>query len=218
MFRPQKGPMSQEPRLSSSDNNDSGLPGLERYRSYLMLLARVQVNPHLRDPVDVSGIVQQTFLEAHQNIASFRGRSSEQLAAWLRQILARNLADALRGMGAAKRDVARQCSIDDALANSSARLAGWLVADQSSPSQYAQRVERAVELADALAALPDAQREALVMQYWQECSVAEIAAHLGRTPAAVAGLLKRALKQLKVLLHHSGADVEGRRSFGKTQS
>src|SRR5947208_15558759 len=98
MFRPQKGPMSQEPRLSSSDNNDSSLPGLERYRSYLMLSARVQVTPHLRDPVDVSGIVQQTFLEAHQNIASFRGRSSEQLAAWLRQILARNLADALRGM------------------------------------------------------------------------------------------------------------------------
>jgi RNA polymerase sigma-70 factor (ECF subfamily) len=178
----------------------AGVPELERYRHYLMLLARSQVDPRLRDPVDLSGVVQQTFLDAHQNLAQFRGATPEQMAAWLRQILAHNLADAMRGLGAAKRDLRRHRSLEEAMNHSSARLGMWLAANQSSPSQHAQCEERAVLLADALAALPEFQREALVLQYWHGYSLAEIAQHLGRTPAAVAGLLKRGLKQLHELL------------------
>ena len=177
-----------------------GKPGLERYRQYLLLLARSQVDPRLRDPVDLSGVVQQTFLEAHQKLAQFRGTSPEQLAAWLRQILAHNLADAMRGLGAAKRELRRRQSLEDAMSQSSVRLGAWLAADQSSPSQHAQGEERAMQLADALAQLPDAQREALVLQYWHSYTLAQIAEHLGRSPAAVAGLLKRGLKQLQALL------------------
>ncbi len=173
---------------------------LERYRHYLVLLARSQVNPRKRDAIDLSGVVQQTFLDAHQKLGQFRGSAPEQLTAWLRQILAHNLADAMRGLGAAKRDIARQRSLEGAICKSSAQLAGWLAADQSSPSQHLQREERAIQLADALASLPESQREALVLQYWHGYSLAEIAQHLERTPAAVAGLLKRGLKQLRALL------------------
>jgi RNA polymerase sigma-70 factor (ECF subfamily) len=80
------------------------------------------------------------------------------------------------------------------------RLQAWLVADQSSPSQQAERHEQAVRLADALAQLPDAQRQALVLQHWHGWSLADIAAHLGRSPAAVAGLLHRGLQRLRTLL------------------
>ena len=177
-----------------------GTPDLERYRQYLLLLARSQVEAHLHDPIDLSGVVQQTFLEAHQNLADFRGTSAEELAAWLRQILSHNLADAMRGLAAAKREPHRQQSLEEALEQSSVRLGAWLAADQSSPSQHAQVEERAVQLADALAQLPDAQRTALMLQYWHGYTLAQIAAHLGRTPAAVAGLLKRGLKQLQTLL------------------
>ena len=55
-------------------------------------------------------------------------------------------------------------------------------------------------LADALAQLPDAQREALVLQHWHGWTLAQIGEHMERTPAAVAGLLKRGLKRLRDLL------------------
>lgn len=176
---------------------------LERYRHYLTLLARVQIEPGRQQWVDASDVVQQTFLEAHAKWGQFRGTSDAERVAWLRQILANNLADAFRGLGRVKRDAARTVSLEREVEQSSTKLAGWLQADGSSPSAAAHRGERAVLLADALAELPDAQREALVLQYWHGWSLNQIAAHLGRTPAAVAGLLKRALRHLRERLGES---------------
>ena len=179
---------------------ERGDRALDQYREYLTMLARVQLDPRLRDKLDPSDVVQQTLLDAHQKQEQFRGQTEAEKAAWLRQILARNLVDALRAYGRAKRDVARERSLDAAVEQSSQRLAAWLVAEQSSPSQKFDRRERAVQLANALAALPEAQREALVLQHWHGFSLAEIGQHMGRSPAAVAGLIKRGLRQLRGLL------------------
>lgn len=111
--------------------------------------------------------------------------------------MAHALAHAERDFGREKRDVARERSLEAALEASSIRLRAWLAADESSPSQRADRNEQMLRLADALAELPEAQREAVVLHYWQEWTVAAIAEHLGRTPAAVAGLLKRGLQALR---------------------
>jgi RNA polymerase sigma-70 factor (ECF subfamily) len=170
---------------------------LERFREYLRLLARLQLDPRLRGKLDPSDVVQQTLLEAYEKRGQFRGSSEAEWLAWLRQALAHNLADALRAFGQAKRDVGRERSLEAAVEASSCRLAAFLAAEQSSPSQQAQRHERAVRLAEALAALPDDNREALVLHYCEDWALADIGAHLGRTPAAVAGLLKRGLKQLR---------------------
>ncbi len=83
---------------------------------------------------------------------------------------------------------------------SSISLGAWLAAEQSTPSEQAVRHEQAIIVAGALARLPQSQREALILHYWQDCSLAEIAAHLERTTDAVAGLLKRGLKNLRALL------------------
>jgi RNA polymerase sigma-70 factor, ECF subfamily len=170
---------------------------LDRYRNYLRLLARVQLGARTGGRMDPSDLVQQTLLEAYQKREQFRGASEGERAAWLRTILARNVADAMRAQGRLKRDVSRERSLERELAESSARLGDWLAAEGPSPSEYAQRHEQAIRLADALVHLPIDQREALVLHYWQGCSLAEVGAHLERTTSAVAGLLKRGLKNLR---------------------
>jgi RNA polymerase sigma-70 factor (ECF subfamily) len=173
---------------------------LDRFRAYLRLLAGLQLGPRLRGKVDPSDLVQQTLLEAYQKRGQFRGVSEGEWLAWLRRMLANNLADALRAFDRAKRDVDQERSLEAALAGSSLRLGQWLLAPEPSPGQEAERHERALQVAEALARLPEPQREALVLRYWEEWPLAEIARHMGRTHDAVASLLKRGLRQLRVLL------------------
>jgi RNA polymerase sigma-70 factor (ECF subfamily) len=175
-------------------------PDLERYRAYLSLLARLQLDGRFRQKLDPSDVVQQTLLEAYQKRGQFRGQTPAEEAAWLRQILACNLADAARALGRAKRDVALERSLDAALGASSCRLEAMLAAEQSSPSQQAVKNEQLLRLAEALTQLPDAQRDAVVLHHLQGCKLAEVAQQLGRSEPAVAGLLHRGLKRLRELL------------------
>jgi RNA polymerase sigma-70 factor (ECF subfamily) len=170
---------------------------VERYRSYLLLLARGRLDPLLRGKLDASDIVQQTLLEAHRGRRLFRGRTAGELAAWLRRILARNLANAARDLHRDKRDAAREQSLYAAVEASSSALGAWLADDGPSPSEEAIRHERALGLANAIACLPDAQREAVVLRHWEGMSLEEIAARLGCSTSAVAGLLQRGLKNLR---------------------
>lgn len=175
-------------------------PSLERCRNYLRLLARMQLDGPLRDKLEASDLVQQTLLEAFARQEQFRGQTEGELLAWLRQILAHNLADALRALGRAKRDVKLERSLEASLEHSSMRMAGCLAADHSSPSERAVRNEELLRLAEALTELPEAQREALILHHLQGLSLAETAVRLGRTEPAVAGLLHRGLKKLRELL------------------
>ncbi|MFO0965420.1 MAG: sigma-70 family RNA polymerase sigma factor [Gemmataceae bacterium] len=174
-----------------------GIRPLEHYRDYLSLLARAQLRLLLRGKVEDSDAVQQTLLEAHRHADQFRGTTSGEQAAWLRQILVRQLANLARDHQRERRDVRRECSLELAVEQSSARLEAWLAAEQSSPSERAERNEQLLALASALASLPEAQREAVEMRYLQGLSLNEIAAQMEKTPGAVAGLLHRGLDALR---------------------
>jgi RNA polymerase sigma-70 factor (ECF subfamily) len=181
-------------------NQPTEVNSLERYRDYLHLLARVELDPRLWAKLDPSDLVQQTLMEAHEAFGQFRGRTGAELVAWLRKILARNLANAVRDLERDKCDVRREQSLETALEQSSMRLEALLAADQSSPSQVADRNERLVRLAAALSILPEGQREAVVLRYVEGLPLAEVAQKLGRTAPAVMGLLHRGLKHLRTVL------------------
>jgi RNA polymerase sigma-70 factor (ECF subfamily) len=174
--------------------------GLERYRDYLDLLARLHLQPRFRSKLGASDIVQQTLLKAMENLGQYRGNSEAELAAWLRRILTNTLVDAVRGLEGAKRDVALERSLEAELTQSSARLEALLQARGTSPSEQALRHEQLLQLSAALARLPEDQRQALEMHYLQGSTVAAVAEQMGRSERSVAGLVRRGLQRLRELM------------------
>jgi DNA-directed RNA polymerase specialized sigma24 family protein len=104
-----------------ADNNTD--PDLEQYRSYLKLLADLQLNPQLKVKEGASDIVQQTMLEAHRDLGGFRGKSDAELRAWLKTILTHNLLSVARHYRRDKRAAEREVSLQDQLEQSSALAA-----------------------------------------------------------------------------------------------
>jgi RNA polymerase sigma-70 factor (ECF subfamily) len=128
---------------------------LELYRSYLTLLARLQIDRRLRGKVDAADMVQGTFREAHRDFGQFRGEREGELTAWLRQILANNLANLVRHYrGTGRRDVRLERRLSIELDLSSRELDRCLAAKQSTPSQQQQRQEALGEFQAAVAINP----------------------------------------------------------------
>jgi RNA polymerase sigma-70 factor (ECF subfamily) len=175
---------------------DAAAEPLERYRSYLLLLARMQLDRRPRCKIEASDIVQQTLLEAHAKAQQFPADAQGRLA-WLRQALVNNLRDAMRALRRRKRDAALERSLDESVGQASARLGAWLPAKGASPSGWAVQNEDLLRLADALVTLPEAQRDAVVLHHLQGWTLSEVAARLERSEAAVAGLLHRGLRKLR---------------------
>jgi RNA polymerase sigma-70 factor (ECF subfamily) len=117
--------------------------------------------------------------------------------AWLRRILARTLADVVKHYDRDKRAVDLEHSLEADLDRSASGFAGWIAADQTSPSQAAMRNEELLRLAGALAALPEPQREVVVLKHLRGWHLQRIAEHIGRTVPAVASLLRRGLEGLR---------------------
>jgi RNA polymerase sigma-70 factor, ECF subfamily len=169
----------------------------EQYRSYLRLIARLQLPPQIAAKIDASDIVQETMLNAHRALGDFRGKSREEWVAWLRQILKRTILHAARDWGRECRDVKLERPIAASVDASSARLETYLAADVTSPSLQAGRNERLVRLAAALETLPAEQCEAIELHYWHGWTLAAIGEHQGRSTGSVAGLVHRGLAKLR---------------------
>ena len=170
---------------------------LQSFREYLLLLAKNQFPKRLQRKLNASDVVQQTLLEAHRDLEQFRGNTSGEMAAWLRQILARNLANLARDWDRQKRDVRREQSFEQSLSESSARLEEWLSDGNLAPSTQAQRNEQLLQLAHVLMHIPEEQRQVIELRYLQGYSIKELSEHLEKSPSAVAGLLHRGLSWLR---------------------
>jgi RNA polymerase sigma-70 factor (ECF subfamily) len=170
---------------------------LDRHRGTLQRLARQGLDPALGRRLDASDLVQQTFLEAFQSFARFRGAGEAELAAWLLRILECNLASVTRDhLFRHKRAARREASLDESRADG-LRWRDRLAAEQTSPSLRAVRLEQAALFLAALEQLPADQRAAVRLRHIEGLPLVEIAARLGRSCEAAAGLLKRGLQALR---------------------
>ena len=170
---------------------------LEPFRKYLKVLAELhldrklarQARPLRRGAAD----------DAARLLGPGGGARArpEVLVAWLRRILARTLADAVKHYERDKRDVGLERSLEADLDRSASGFAAWLAADQTSPSGRAERNEELLRMVEALAELPELMREVVVLKHCQGWTLPRIAERIGRSVPAVASLLRRGLEDLR---------------------
>jgi RNA polymerase sigma-70 factor (ECF subfamily) len=180
---------------------------LDGFREYLRLLARLQLRANLAGKIDLSGVVQQTLLEAYQARDRFPLDAAQQ-AAWLRRALANNLTDEIRRLGSRGKGRVEEQSLEQALEASSARLEAWLAREESTPGRKAVRREQLSRLAETLLQLPEDQRQAVELHHLQGMSLTDVGQQLGRSREAVAGLVFRGLKKLRSLLAQEGRTLK----------
>jgi RNA polymerase sigma-70 factor (ECF subfamily) len=173
---------------------------LDSYRNYLCLLARTGLDTWLRSKADPSDLVQDALFKATLRFADFRGATDAELAGWMRQILARCLADFVRRYRTKSRRATREESLDQLLGRSSEAMERILAVNHSSPSASAERRDLGVVLSDALAELSEDHRDVIVLHHLEGLGWDEVAQRMERTTGAVRMLWTRALKQLRPLI------------------
>jgi RNA polymerase sigma-70 factor (ECF subfamily) len=193
------GPLAAELlRRARAGDDDARGRLLQAYRSYLTLLARLQLGRDLRGKVDPSDLVQEAFLEAHRDFAQFQGQTEAELLAWLRRVLATSLADQVRRYrGTRRRDPRLERQLAAALDQSSQALERGLMAADSSPSARAERREESLRLAEALERLPADYRDVLLLRHFQGLTFPAIARRLDKTLDGVKNVWLRGLARLR---------------------
>jgi RNA polymerase sigma-70 factor, ECF subfamily len=169
------------------------------YRNYLKVLALSRISVDLRGRIDPSDVVQEALCDAIRNLNGHPNPTQAEMMAWLREILCHRLIDRFRRF----RLEDRVKSLDGLLEQTSAGMSHLLRASQPAPDDQAIADEEAKFLKEMLEStlgqLTEAQAEAIVLKHCQGMSVAEISRHMNRTPAAVGGLLRHGMHELRQL-------------------
>jgi RNA polymerase sigma-70 factor (ECF subfamily) len=182
---------------------------LHRHRDRLKRMVAVRLDPRLAARVDPSDVVQEALAEADAKLDGYLRDRPLPFYPWLRQITLERLAQLFRlHVRARRRSVAREEAFE--LSDQSAvELAKRLLHRGPSPSRQAMREELRARVREALAELPETDREVLVLRNLEQLSVAETADVLGLTEGAVKMRHVRALTRLRNLLDDLGGLTGG---------
>ncbi len=153
----------------------------DRYSAILFgLLLRI-----LHDRQEAEDVLQEVFLQIWQRAASFdaqRGRAFT----WLVTLTRSRAIDRLRANGSRER--AAQAAVVEA------------VEPVVDAEEDAERAERGATIRTALAAIPEEQRRALLLAYFEGLSQTEIAARLGQPLGTVKTRMRSGMTRLRELL------------------
>ena len=138
----------------------------------------------LHDEALAEDAVQETFIKAYKGLAKFRGDCGQKT--WLMRIAVNTCRDMQRTSWFRHED--RRVS-----------------PDMMFNVQAEQPDDDREELALAIVALPRKDKEIMLLRYYQDMTIKEIAQALGIAPSSVHNRLKRAEKKLRITLE--GRDV-----------
>ncbi len=148
----------------------------------------------LRQPQEAEDATQEVFLKAYQNANRFTPTGT--VAAWLNRITGNHCLNLLRS-----RNVRKEVPWED-LDTPSVQTVDFSAAltDAGNPLDLLTGKECAAQIQKALAALPENQRQALLLKRFGDFSYQEIGEMLGLSASAVDGLIKRARQNLRQAL------------------
>lgn len=156
----------------------------------------------IRDEDEIRNLTQETFLQAIQNIESFRGEAK--VSTWLCSI-AINLARAhLRKTR--RYDVMAEEDLENLLPTFGFLGHGTEMYREWNPEKYAEHGERVEMVRDALELLPDDYKLVIVLRDLEELNTQEVADMLDLSEGAVRVRLHRARQALRKLLDRKFAD------------
>ena len=173
-----------------------------RYRDFLRLVVQLRMDRRLQARIDPSDVVQEVQLDAFRRLRDFLDRRPMPFRLWLRKTTQERLLKVQRRhLETGRRDAGREVPLPE---QSSLLLAGRLLAGGSTPSQRLDRSETARRVREAVATLPEADREVLLMRNFEGLSNQEVAYLLGLDPATASKRHGRALLRLRQALLDGG--------------
>lgn len=144
---------------------------VERYKNQVYGVAYRM----LGNPEDAEDVAQESFVRAYAKLGSFdHGRK---FSTWLLSIASHLCIDMLRSK------TRNSAALDD--------FAEFLESGERGPEITAIGEEERREVRRLLARLPDKYRLVLILRYWHDLSIAEIAETIGATEGAVKTILHR---------------------------
>jgi RNA polymerase sigma-70 factor (ECF subfamily) len=173
---------------------------LTRHQNRLRHMVRLRIDSRLASRLDPSDIVQDALAEAHRRLPRYAAERPIPFYPWLRRIAWERLLQMHRHhIEAKRRSVLREDLMP--LSQESELLLAERLAENSTPSKQLLRHEIEQRVRQAIAQLPDADREVIVLKHLEELSFEEAAIVLGISTAAVYSRYYRAVEKLHCRLN-----------------
>lgn len=156
----------------------------------LLPFIRLRLGRSLRADLESRDILQAVLLKSLSRLGQVE--DPDAAMTWLARIAENEIRDRADYASRARRDVARRAPLEEAEA---------LPAPVRQALSQAIAGERSAAVEDAIRALPDAQRDVVILRAYEELGFREIGRRLGRSEDACRMAYARALAALTIRLH-----------------
>ena len=175
---------------------------LLQYAAHLRTRIALRLPTSLQSIVNADDVLAEVYIQAIRDISTCRAESPQAFAAWLNAVADHRVGEIVRYLNCEKRGGTMQ----------RARFAGWGSENSSgagapqlsdscaTPGRQAAQHEAVTAVRNAIEQLGTDQREVVRLHALEGQSLAETAQSIGRSPAAVRGLVHRAKQRLRELL------------------
>ena len=167
------------------------------------------MDPAVKARCGPDDILQDVYLDIARKIDQFENRGPGSFLSWARGILNHKLVDAQRAARAQVRDIRREVRAEAAPDDSYWNLLDHVYAESGTPSRVVRRDEALRALLSCLAELSEPHCQVIRWRFLEGLSVEQVATRMGKTPAAVVALSKRALEALRKSMDRLGEFTRG---------